>query len=81
MSPKPQAMYYSSQVVEGNVQSLTAPKTSVLQAQEGLCAESQTNLLATEIDTSQKIVASAFIDTDKASNSMVDTTAISKIQD
>lgn len=77
----PEISKNTSQVVEENVQSLTAPKTSVLQEQEGLSAESQTNLFATEINTSQKIVAPAFIDMDKASNSMVDTTAKSKVQD
>jgi len=78
----PEISKSTSQVIEENVQSLTAPKTSsVFQAQEGLSAESQSNLLATEIHSSQKTVAPAFTDMDKPSNSMVDATAKSKVQD
>eukprot|EP00253_Pinus_taeda_P022516 PITA_22516 len=61
----PEISKITSQVIEDNVQSVTAPRTSsVLEPPEGLSAESQRNILVTEIDSSQKIVASAFTDMD-----------------
>jgi len=71
-----------SQVLESNVQSLTAPTTSsVLHAKEASSAESQTSLPATEIDSIQNMVAPSITHTDNASNITVDATAKSTVQD